>query len=64
MAEKEKKINSSLTVLTQITLLLSQFLFLTVLVGSFSFISGESFNAYKNTLLPSYNERTLFSLYD
>ena len=64
MDDKDKKISTPLTVIPQITLLLSQFLFLTVLASSFSFISGASFAAYERALSPMYTEGALSSLYD
>ena len=48
----------------QITLLLTQFLFLTVLVGGFSFISRASFTAYENLISPMNVEEKFSALYD
>ena len=50
MEEKGKKINPNMTVMSQITLLLSKFLFLKLLVSGFSFISSASFIAYARIL--------------
>ena len=59
-----KKINTTLNVMPQITLLLCQFLFLTVLAGGFSLISAASFTAYERALSPLFTEGALSSLYD
>ena len=64
MADKGKKIIAPLIVMPQITLLLSQFLFLIVLASSFSLISCASFTAYERALSPLYTEGALSSLYD
>ena len=52
MAKKGKKIITSKTAMPQIVLLISQFLFITVLIGGFSFISHASFMAYEKSLSP------------
>ena len=64
MAERGKKFKTTLNMTPQITLLLSQFLFLIALISGFSFISGSSFSVYEGILSPiSLNETLLFSLY-
>ena len=55
MADKGTKIITPLIVMPQITLLLSQFLFLIVFASGFSLISGASFTAYERALSPLYD---------
>ena len=64
MADKGKKVFTPLIVMPQITLLLSQFLFLIVLASGFSLISAVSFTAYERVVSPLYTEGALSSLYD
>ena len=64
MADKGKKIFSPITVMPQITLLLSQFLFLTVLASGFSLILGASMTTYERALSPLYTDGSVSSLYD
>lgn len=64
MAEKEKKIKAPMTVMPQITLLLSQFPLLIVQVSGFYYISSASFTAYKRTFSPLHIEGANFSIYD
>ena len=64
MADKCKKIITQITVMPQITLLLSQFLFLTVLASGFSLISGVSLTTYERELSPLHTEGSVSALYD
>ncbi len=64
MFAKGKKMSAPRSTLPQIFLLISQFLFLTVLVGGFSFISRASFTAYERSLSPLYIEGLASSFYD
>ena len=64
MADKGKKMIAQEIVMPQITLLLSQFLFLTVLASGFSLILGASLNAYERALSPLYSEGSVSSIYD
>ena len=64
MAEKVKKIIDQVSVIPQITLLLSQFLFLTVLAGGFPLILGASLTTYERVLSPLYTEGSVSSVYD
>ena len=64
MVGKGKKISSPKTVIPQMALLFSQFLFLTALLGGFSLISRASFMAYEKSLSPIYIEDAVSSLYD
>ena len=64
MAEKVKKIIDQVSVIPQITLLLSQFLFLTVLASGFSLILGASLSTYERALSPLYTEGSVSTLYD
>tara|TARA_Y100001968_G_scaffold312874_1_gene336492 strand:+ start:699 stop:893 length:195 start_codon:yes stop_codon:yes gene_type:complete len=64
MADRSKKIIAQITVMPQITLLLSQFLFLTVLASGFSLISGASLTTYERALSPLYTEGSVSALYD
>ena len=52
MAEKVKKIIDQVSVIPQITLLLSQFLFLTVLASGFPLILGASLTTYERVFSP------------
>tara|TARA_B100001113_G_scaffold286150_1_gene241525 strand:+ start:211 stop:405 length:195 start_codon:yes stop_codon:yes gene_type:complete len=64
MAEKVKKIIDQVSVIPQITLLLSQFLFLTVLASGFPLILGASLTTYERVLSPLYTEGSVSSVYD
>ena len=64
MFDKGKKIISLKTVLPQVLLLSSQFLFLTVVIGGFSLISRASFPTYERSFSPLYVEGGVSSLYD
>ena len=64
MADKGKKIMAQITLMPQITLLLSQFLFLTVLASGFSLILGASLSTYERALSPLYTEGSVSTLYD
>ena len=64
MADKGKKIINQMTVMPQITLLLSQFLFLTVLASGFSLILGASLTTYERALSPLYTEGSVSSMYE
>ena len=64
MTDKGKKIITHITVMPQITLLVSQFLFLTVLASGFSLILDASFHAYERSLSPLYIEGVVSSLHD
>tara|TARA_Y100001968_G_scaffold285187_1_gene284965 strand:+ start:119 stop:313 length:195 start_codon:yes stop_codon:yes gene_type:complete len=64
MVDKGKKIFMPVAVMPQITLLLSQLLFLTALFSGFSLISGATFIAYERDLSSFYIEGSVFSLYD
>ena len=64
MADQSKKIIAEIAMMPQITLLLSQFLFLTVLASGFSLILGASLNAYERALSPLYSEGSVSSIYD
>ena len=64
MFDKGKKIISFKTVLPQVLLLSSQFLFLTVVIGGFSLISRASFPTYERSLSPLCVEGGVSSLYD
>ena len=64
MTGKGKKIIAKITVMPQITLLLSQFLFLTVLASGFSLILGASLNTFERALSPLYVEGSPSSVYD
>ena len=64
MIGKGKKIITPKTAIPQIALLFSQILFLTVLVGGFSFVSRASFTAYQRSLMPLYVEGAIPCLYD
>jgi len=52
------------TAMPQIALVLSQFLFLTVLVGGFSLISRVSFTSYERSLSPLTVDGAVSSLYE
>tara|TARA_Y100001968_G_scaffold324037_1_gene362663 strand:+ start:1038 stop:1217 length:180 start_codon:yes stop_codon:yes gene_type:complete len=52
------------TAMPQIALLLAQSLFLTVLVGGFSFVSRASYTAYERSLSPLYLEGAVPSVYE
>ena len=64
MAEKVKKIIDQVSVIPQITLLLSQFLFLTVLASGFPLIFGASLTTYEKVFSPLYTEESVSSVYD
>ena len=64
MAEKDKKINTPVPLMSQISLLLSQFLFLIVLVSGFSMLSGASLITYERRLSPLYADGIVSSFYD
>mgnify|MGYP001393889574 CR=1 FL=1 len=64
MADKGKRIMAQITLMPQITLLLSQFLFLTVLASGFSLILGASLSTYERALSPLYTEGSVSTLYD
>ena len=64
MFDKGKKIISLKTVLPQVLLLSSQFLFLAVVVGGFSLISRASFTTYERSLSPLCVEGGVSSFYD
>tara|TARA_B100000700_G_C14327644_1_gene526650 strand:+ start:43 stop:237 length:195 start_codon:yes stop_codon:yes gene_type:complete len=64
MIEKGKKINNHLTLMPQVILVVSQLLFLTVLVSGFSFISRSSFNVHERTLSNIHLEEIVSLLYD
>tara|TARA_B100000965_G_C19354868_1_gene653428 strand:- start:494 stop:673 length:180 start_codon:yes stop_codon:yes gene_type:complete len=52
------------TAMPQIVLLFSQLLFLTVLIGGFSFISRASFTTYVRSLSPLTVDGAVSSLYE
>ena len=56
MTERDKKINTPVSVISQLTILISQLLFLIVLVSGFSFISVASMTAYERSLSSLYEE--------
>ena len=62
MANNYKRRN--MTMIPQISLVLSQVLFLTILVSTFSFILGGFFTAYERTLSPIFSEEMKSSLYE
>ena len=59
MIDKGKK-----TAMPQIAILFSQFLFFTVLVGSFSLISRASFTSYERSFSPLTVDGAVSSLYE
>tara|TARA_Y100001968_G_C18992592_1_gene542128 strand:+ start:318 stop:512 length:195 start_codon:yes stop_codon:yes gene_type:complete len=64
MADKGTKNITRITLMPQITLLLSQFLFLTVLASGFSLILGASLNTYERALSPLCTDGLAVSMYD
>lgn len=64
MFDKGKKISTAKTDIPQVALLVSQFLFLSVLVGSLSLISRASFTTYSRSLSPLFIEGGVSSLYE
>tara|TARA_Y100001968_G_scaffold282038_1_gene279657 strand:- start:817 stop:1011 length:195 start_codon:yes stop_codon:yes gene_type:complete len=64
MADKGQKIIAHITVMPQIALLLSQFLFFTLVSSGFSLILGASLNTYERVLSPLYTEVSVSSFYD
>ncbi len=64
MFDKGKKIISLRTILPQVILLFSQFLFLTVVVGGFSLLSRASFTTYERSLSPLCVDGGVSSFYD
>ena len=63
MLKKRKRIVTP-NLMPQITLLLSQFLFLVVLISSFSRILGASFSSYARVLSPLHSEGGITSFHD
>ena len=64
MAEKGRGFIALITLMPQITLIISQVVFLTVLVGGLYFLSNISFAAYEKTVSPLYTDGLVSSLYD
>ena len=64
MFDKGKKIISLKTVLPQMLLISSQFLFITLIIGGFSLISRASFTTYERSLSPICVEGGISTFYD